>query len=171
MRSDAPKRTFKPRLTANAIVFLNYKPVGRFADEKLLLNKSPRVEEFFKLATECRRQFRIGFDTCTITGPARFGNAPDISLEGCDAGRFSLFVSDKMEVFPCSFMVEAGYKGIPLKDSSLAEIWRTHEGFQRIRAKHPEKGRADCRTPRHCLSGCPVFPKMNLCPKNCISTL
>ena len=31
---------------ANAIVFLNYKPVGRFADEGLLLNKSPRIEEF-----------------------------------------------------------------------------------------------------------------------------
>lgn len=152
---------------ANAVVFLNYKPVGRFADEKLLLNKSPRVEEFFKLATSGRKPFRIGFDTCTITGLARFGNAPEISVEGCDAGRFSLFVSEKMEVYPCSFMVEAGYQGIPLKGSSLADIWRSHEGFKQIRAKHAGKGCADCTTPRQCLSGCPLFPKMNLCPKNC----
>jgi radical SAM protein with 4Fe4S-binding SPASM domain len=152
---------------ANAVVFLNYKPVGRFADEKLLLNKSPRVEEFFKLATSGRKRFRIGFDTCTITGLARFGNAPEISVEGCDAGRFSLFVSEKMEVYPCSFMVEAGYQGIPLKDSSLGDIWRNHEGFKQIRAKHAGKGCADCTTPRQCLSGCPLFPKMNLCPKNC----
>ncbi len=154
---------------ANAIVFLNYKPVGRFADERLLLNRSPRVEEFFKLATSGRRGFRIGFDTCTITGLARFGNAPKISLEGCDAGRFSLFVSEKMEVYPCSFMVEAGYRGIPLKDTSLAEIWRNNSAFTRIRAKHSEKGCDDCTTPEECLSGCPLFPEMNLCAKNCRS--
>ncbi len=52
----------------------------RVADEKLLLNKSPRFEEFFKLATNEQRNFRIGFDTCTITGLARFGHAPEISL-------------------------------------------------------------------------------------------
>jgi radical SAM protein with 4Fe4S-binding SPASM domain len=154
---------------ANAIVFLNYKPVGRFADEKLLLNKSPRVEEFFKLATSGQRGFRIGFDTCTITGLARLGDAPAISLEGCDAGRFSLFVSEKMEVYPCSYMVEAGYQGIPLKGSSLAEIWRNHSSFRRIRAKHAERGCADCTTPHQCLSGCPLFPEMNLCAKNCHS--
>ena len=152
---------------ANAIVFLNYKPVGRFADEGMLLNRSPRVEQFFKLATSERRRFRIGFDTCTITGLARFSSAPSISLEGCDAGRFSLFVSEKMEVYACSFMVEAGYRGIPLKGSSLADIWRNHISFHRIRSAHAEKGCDDCTTPRHCLSGCPLFPEMNLCPKNC----
>ena len=152
---------------ANAIVFLNYKPVGRFADEGLLLNRSAKVEEFFKLATSGKRSFRIGFDTCTITGLARFGNAPKVSLEGCDAGRFSLFVSEKMEVYPCSFMVEAGYRGIPLKGSSIGEIWRTHADFRQIRSKHAQNGCADCTTPRECLSGCPLFPEMNLCPKNC----
>ena len=156
---------------ANAIVFLNYKPVGRFADEKLLLNRSARVQEFFKLATNIRQSFRVGFDTCTITGLARLGDAPEVSLEGCDAGRFSLFVSEKMEVYPCSFMVEAGYHGIPLKGSSLAEIWRSHPGFQRIRAKHTQKGCAACKTPRQCLSGCPLFPQMNLCSQNCVTQL
>lgn len=152
---------------ANAIVFLNYKPVGRFADERLLLNKSPRIEEFFKLATRERRGFRVGFDTCSITGLARFGNAPEISMEGCDAGRFSLFVSEKMEIYPCSFMVEAGYRGIPFEDASLADIWRNHEVFKKIRGKHAVQGCADCTTPRQCLSGCPLFPQMNLCQKNC----
>lgn len=153
----------------SAIVFLNYKPVGRLADDMLLLNKSPRVEEFFRLATSVRRRFRIGFDTCTITGLARFGNAPEISLEGCDAGRFSLFVSEKMEVYPCSYMVESGYSGIPINGSSLSEIWRNSDGFRQFRAKHAEDGCADCITPRQCLSGCPLFPQMNLCQKNCCS--
>lgn len=155
----------------NAIVFLNYKPVGRFADESLLLNKSPRIEEFFRLATSVQRKYRIGFDTCTITGLARFGNAPDISIEGCDAGRFSLFVSEKMEVYPCSYMVESGNSGISLTGSSLSEIWRNSVTFQQFRTKHAEKGCDDCTTPRHCLSGCPLFPQMNLCQKNCCSKL
>lgn len=154
---------------ANAIVFLNYKPVGRFSDPKLLLNRSPRVAEFFQLATAGKQSFRIGFDTCTITGLARLGSASQVSLEGCDAGRFSLFVSEKMEVYPCSFMVEAGYKGIPLKGSSLREIWQNHPSFQGIRTKHAAKGCADCTTPSHCLSGCPLFPEMNLCPSKCAS--
>ncbi len=154
---------------ANAIVFLNYKPVGRFADESLLLNKSSRLREFFTLATSDRRNFRVGFDTCTITGLARLGSAPEVSLEGCDAGRFSLFVSEKLEVYPCSFMVEAGYRGISLRNSSLLEIWSSHPDFRGIREKHAGKGCADCVTPSHCLSGCPIFPKMNLCARNCRS--
>ena len=124
---------------------------------------------FFRLATSVRRHFRIGFDTCTITGLARFGDAPEISLEGCDAGRFSLFVSEKMEVYPCSYMVESGYSGIPINGSSLKEIWTNSDGFHRFRAKHAEVGCADCITPRQCLSGCPLFPQMNLCPRNCCS--
>jgi radical SAM protein with 4Fe4S-binding SPASM domain len=156
---------------ADAIVFLNYKPVGRRADPSLLLNKSPRAADFFRSATQHRRSFRIGFDTCTITGLARFGSAPDVSLEGCDAGRFSLFVSERMEVYPCSFMVEAGYPGIPLKGSSLLEIWKNNPSFRRIRSQHASGGCSSCKTKQHCLSGCPLFPEMNLCPDNCAPQL
>jgi radical SAM protein with 4Fe4S-binding SPASM domain len=151
---------------AHALVFLNYKPVGRHVDEQLLAIRSPRLEEFFRLATTVRHPWRIGFDTCTITGLARFGDAHDVSLEGCDAGRFSLFVSEDLNVYPCSFMVEAGYEGVPLRGTTLLEIWRQHPTFARIRAQHAAGGCADCRTPSHCLAGCPLFPQMNLCPGN-----
>lgn len=152
---------------ADALVFLNYKPVGRAVDQRLLLNRSDRLEEFFRLATTAQTPFRVGFDTCTITGLARLGRAPAVSIEGCDAGRFSLFVSEKMEVYPCSFMVEAGYPGIPLAGTSLARIWREHVGFRGIRDKHREQGCGSCTTRQHCLSGCPLFPEMNLCQENC----
>jgi len=148
-----------------AIVFLNYKPVGRLADEELLLRKSCRVQEFFKLCSHAQNQFSIGFDTCSITGLARYGNASDISIEGCDAGRFSLFVSERMEVFPCSFMVEAGYPGIPLRNTSISEIWKNHLVFRRMRGKHSENMCPFCPKARHCLSGCPLFPEINLCPE------
>ena len=155
-----------PRLLegVNAIVFLNYKPVGRHADNTLLLKSSCRLDEFFRLATAERLPFRVGFDTCMISGLARLGKAHKISLEGCDAGRFSLFVSEKMEVFPCSFMVEAGYRGVSLRSNSLAEIWKTHSSFEAIRASHAAGGCDQCSSRSECLAGCPIFPQMNLCP-------
>lgn len=152
---------------ADAIVFLNYKPVGRSTDPSLLLNKSERVEEFFNLATTGSYPFRIGFDTCTITGLARLGKAPRVTIEGCDAGRFSLFVSERMEVYPCSYMVEAGYRGVSLRNQELRDIWLTHPSFASIRSKHSSGGCKDCTTPDVCLSGCPLFPEMNLCPSKC----
>lgn len=151
----------------NGLVFLNYKPVGRHAEEQLLANRSPRIEEFFRLATTVRHPWRIGFDTCSITGLARFGNAHDVSLEGCDSGRFSLFVSEDLRVYPCSFMVEAGYEGVSLHGTTLREIWQRDPMFSRIRAQHAAQGCGDCQTKSHCLSGCPLFPQMNLCPSKC----
>lgn len=151
---------------ANAIVFLNYKPVGRYPNRELLLNRSGRLEEFFQLATGPDVPVRVGFDTCTITGLARLGNADKISLEGCDAARFSLFVSERMQVYPCSFMVETGQPGIPLRGTSLLEIWQNHPLFSGFRSAHQKGGCADCVTRGECLSGCPLFPEMNLCDSN-----
>lgn len=147
-------------------MFLNYKPVGRYPNKALLLNRSSRLEEFFQLATGPDVPIRVGFDTCTITGLARLGNADKISLEGCDAGRFSLFVSERMEVYPCSFMVETGQPGVPLRGTSLLEIWQSHPIFCGFRAAHQKGGCADCVTRGECLSGCPLFPEMNLCDSN-----
>jgi len=151
---------------AKAIVFLNYKPVGRYPNHDLLLNRSARLEEFFRLATSADLPIRIGFDTCTITGLARLGNAQKISLEGCDAGRFSLFVSERLEVYPCSYMVETGQAGVPLRGTSLTDIWQKHPLFLGFRNAHQKGGCADCVTRGECLSGCPLFPEMNLCESN-----
>jgi radical SAM protein with 4Fe4S-binding SPASM domain len=147
-------------------VFLNYKPVGRHANERLLANRSTRIEEFFRLVTTVRHPWRIGFDSCSVTGLARFGNAHEVSLEGCDAGRFSLFVSEDLRVYPCSLMVEAGCKGVPLRGTTLREIWQQHPAFARIRAQHAMGGCVACSNSSQCLAGCPLFPQMNLCPGN-----
>jgi radical SAM protein with 4Fe4S-binding SPASM domain len=158
-----------PRFIAhiNALIFLNYKPVGRLADDRLLANRSPRIEEFLRLATTIKRPWRIGFDSCAITGVARTDNVDKMSQEGCDAGRFSLFVSEDLKVYPCSFMVETGREGIPLRGSNLREIWQQHPDLVKIRQQHAGSGCGDCRTPTLCLAGCPVFPQINLCPGNC----
>jgi radical SAM protein with 4Fe4S-binding SPASM domain len=149
---------------ANALIFLNYKPVGRRSDERLLANRSPLIAEFFRLATSEKHPWRIGFDTCSITGLARFGTAREVSLEGCEAGRFSLFVSENLEVYPCSFMVEAGYPSASLRGAKLQEIWQQDPAFTRIRFQHKAAPCSNCATSSLCLAGCPIFPQTNLCP-------
>ena len=154
--------------TINALIFLNYKPIGRYSNQKLLLKHSPHVEEFFLLATEVKHKFRIGFDTCTVTGIVRYTKTSPITYEGCDAGRFSMFVSEDMRAYPCSFMVEAGYEGTSMVDKSLIEIWKEHQSFRKIRTDHQNGSCSTCQMPDLCLSGCPLFPEINLCANTVI---
>lgn len=149
----------------NALIFLNYKPVGRYSSQKLLLKNSNKTESFFRLATNNKHGFKIGFDTCTVTGIARYTDTPHISYEGCDAGRFSMFVSEDMKMYPCSFMVEAGYEGVPLVDDiGMRDFWLNGEPSKKIRNKLSSGGCSGCKTASLCLGGCPLFPEINLCP-------
>jgi len=148
----------------NALVFLNWKPIGRYSSHKLLLKNSDRVEYFLRLATGKSHSFRIGFDTCTVTGIARFTNTPHICYEGCDAGRFSMFISEDMKMYPCSFMVEAGYEGVPIVGNNMEGFWQNGKPFKRIRSKLASGGCSGCQSANICLGGCPLFPEINLCP-------
>lgn len=146
----------------NALIFLNYKPVGRFSSPNLLLKNSDRVDEFFKLATNIRHPFKIGFDTCTVTGLAKYGNVAPVSYEGCDAGRFSMFISEDMEMHPCSFMTK-DFKGTPIVDDNMHEFWLKGQAFKNIRHTLGTSGCSDCKTKDLCLGGCPIWPEINLC--------
>ena len=146
-----------------AIIFLNYKPMGRCNSNNLLLKNSDRVEHFFQLAAENKHGFRIGFDACTATGLARFTNVSSVCYDGCDAGRFSMFVSENMNMYPCSFMAEAGYKGIPIVADNMQHSWRNSELFSMIRDRLSLNDCNGCSRANLCLGGCPVFHELNLC--------
>jgi radical SAM protein with 4Fe4S-binding SPASM domain len=149
----------------NALIFLNYKPIGRYHSSKLLLKNSDKLRQFFSLATDRKHNFRIGFDTCTVTGIAAFTNIPHICYEGCDAGRFSMFVSEDMKMYPCSFMVEAGYDGTPIIGNNMFDFWKDGKPFTNIRGKLASGGCSGCQHKNLCLGGCPLFPEINLCPE------
>jgi radical SAM protein with 4Fe4S-binding SPASM domain len=147
----------------SAIIFLNYKPIGRYHSYKLLLKNSNRVEHFFQLATEKKHRFRIGFDACAATGIARFTNTPPICYEGCDAGRFSMFVSEDMKMYPCSFIAEVGCEGVPISADNMQDSWRNGKPFSEIRSSLALNGCNGCPNAKLCLGGCPVFHEINLC--------
>lgn len=146
----------------NALIMLNYKPVVRVGDHAPLAKLNPNIEKLFNLATTVEHPFKIGFDDCSATGVLTYGDADLRSVEGCDSGRFSMFVSENMEAYPCSFMSEL-CSGHPVTDTNLREIWQTGELFVKMRESLSPKRCGNCHSGNQCMSGCPLFPEINIC--------
>ncbi len=145
----------------NAVVFLNYKPVGRGSVEPLLAD-SPRLQEFFGMLQAGGRPFKIGFDSCSVSGVASMTSVPAAFYDACEAGRFSMFISETLRAYPCSFMENLS-EGVMLNDSNLPSVWQTGSVFERMR-QDIDAARCDgCTWTAECMGGCPVFPDINLC--------
>nr|WP_321482061.1 radical SAM protein [uncultured Cohaesibacter sp.] len=147
----------------NAIIFLNYKPSGRKTFEKKLLRNSNRLEEFFKLATSSQRQLKVGFDACCVSGVFARTNANPSMVDACDAGRFSMYVSEDLSVHPCSF--QSGLtEGDKLTDStSLLDIWTKSENFSSFRDYFASDRCGGCSHRSTCMNGCPLFEDLVVC--------
>jgi radical SAM protein with 4Fe4S-binding SPASM domain len=146
----------------NAIVFLNYKPVGRGSNYNLLLKHSDKLERFFRLVTTCEHKFKIGFDSCMVSGLVRFTHVPAICYDGCEAGRFSMFISEDMKMYPCSFMA-IDKDGIPIVKNNMLEVWQKSRLFWQIRDRLANNHCKGCSYSKLCLGSCPVFQEINLC--------
>jgi radical SAM protein with 4Fe4S-binding SPASM domain len=146
----------------NAIVFLNYKPVGRNPNPELLVKGSKDVSTFFFLAGSTQL-FKVGFDSCSISGVARFVHTSPIFIERCEAGRFSMYISEDNKMYPCSFMV-GKIEGIPIRNDNIQVVWRSHEIFMKFRDSAIQNSCLHCDVRNVCFGGCPVYPEINMCP-------
>jgi len=146
----------------NAIVFLNYKPVGRTSAGGDLLHTSPRVAEFFRLACRREHQFRVGFDSCMVSGLATYTEVNPVWFDACEAARFSMFISEKSAAYPCSFM-ETVVAGERITNGNLRQIWQRSALFKQFRDTLLGPHCPACPNRRTCLGGCPAYPEANLC--------
>ncbi|MCP4574679.1 MAG: radical SAM protein, partial [Deltaproteobacteria bacterium] len=146
----------------NAIVFLNYKPVGRGAREARLLRRSNLFRDLIEMATTDVHSFKVGFDSCMVSALVTAANLNPVWFDGCEAARFSMFVSEKLQMYPCSFM-ETICAGISLSDSNMLDAWQNSESFQAIRRALHNPGCNGCEMQSVCLGGCSVLPSINLC--------
>jgi len=144
----------------NAVIFLNYKPTGNDGDS-LIPKKMDMAEQFFKAANDCK-SIKIGFDSCSISGIAKWMNVPIELVEPCEAARFSVFISEDMKMYPCSFMVGKGWFG-DLRKDSLLDIWQTNEYFQKFRSEFVPMRCAGCSLYDICKGGCHLYPSINYC--------
>lgn len=148
-------------MKVNAIIFLNYKPMGKLSVASLLLNNNSDYLKLFELIYKQKNNFKIGFDSCSISGLIKHTNLDNTYLEPCEAGRFSGYVDENLNVLPCSFMKPVKYQN--LNHNSLKKIWQEGEQFVSIREKLSTKNCNNCGDYNSCLGGCPIFPQINLC--------
>jgi radical SAM protein with 4Fe4S-binding SPASM domain len=146
----------------NAIIFLLHKPQGLGSQQNVLEPSDIRVKEFFELLTS-EHYYRFGVDSCTIPGMINFGKNYDInSLDTCEAGRFSAYISAEMKMVPCSFDT-TGKHEVDIREYSIQEAYDS-ETFEAFRNKllHSCK---NCINKADCLGGCSLMPEIVLCKR------
>ncbi len=151
--------------SCNAIIFLNYKPIGINSNDKLLLNNTPLplLKKFFNLIDNKKYPFKVGFDSCMVSGIVQYMKNVNLnSLEPCDAGRFSAYISEDLKMYPCSFMMEY-YEGENLGKKSFMEIWEKGSSFVETRSNLGGERCNGCTQKINCLNGCPFLRKIDLC--------
>lgn len=147
----------------NALIFLNYKPSGRKVFEEKLLRHSDRQEEFFKLATSPEAKLKVGFDACCVSGVFARTNASTTLVDACDAGRFSLYVSEDMRVYPCSFQSGLAEGDVLGPDDTLLDIWHRSENVRSFRNYFASNRCGGCSHKTTCMNGCPLFDELVVC--------
>lgn len=147
----------------NAIVFLNYKPSGRKVFKKRLLRHSTSLEEFFRLATSPQRKLKVGFDACCVSGVFARTNTNISMVDACDAGRFSMYVSEDLKVYPCSF--HSGFaEGDQLDNqTTLLDIWTKSLNMEAFRSYFSSDRCGACSHRSACMNGCPLFDELAVC--------
>lgn len=147
----------------NAIVFLNYKPSGRNVYENRLLRHSTRLEEFFRLATSAQRKLKVGFDACCVSGVFARTTVNTSMVDACDAGRFSMYVSVDMKVYPCSFQRSLAGGDQLDNETTLLDIWITSRNMGAFRSYFNSDRCGTCSHRSVCMNGCPLFDELVVC--------
>jgi radical SAM protein with 4Fe4S-binding SPASM domain len=152
----------------NALVFLNYKPIH--SSEELCVTDGEEVRRFFDIIKDFKT-CKIGFDSCMISYLPLISQ--DLVLESvdfCEAGRFSAYISEDLLFYPCSFLNDTSKNGIDLKTCSLKEAWLRGEEFVKIRSQLRSPGQQNdplpacqsCESYSFCHGGCQIF-NINRC--------
>lgn len=144
----------------NAIIFLNYKPIG--GTKNFLVKDSNKLKVFFEAADKCKK-VKIGFDSCSMSGIVQWmKNVRPEFLEPCEAARFSAFISEDLKMYPCSFMVGTDFYG-DLHTQSLKDIWLTSKAFQNFRNRIKTNHCEGCQFDVVCKGGCQFLNEINMC--------
>lgn len=140
----------------NAIVFLNYKPVGRAVHKELYANKNGNISTFFDAVNyfQKKNSTKVGFDSCSVSGIIKYMKIDERFIESCEAGRFSMYIDENGCVYPCSFMIDS-FEGVKVESSNLIDIWQNQKNFLEIRKLLMSKNN------KKCINGCPVFPQID----------
>lgn len=144
----------------NAVIFLLHKPVGLGTTSNCLNVADERLIRFFNLVDNWNGNFSIGFDSCTIPGILNFTkNISRESIDTCEGGRFSAYISSDMIMVPCSFDQFHRW-GVNLQYNTIYEAWHSVE-FDDFRDRM-DMACPKCNDRNDCFGGCPIV-NITLC--------
>lgn len=144
----------------NAVIFLLHKPAGQGTKANMLSANDPRVATFFA-EVDKRHPFKVGMDSCNVPGAINFCKSimPE-SLDTCEGGRYSCYISSEMVMVPCSFDQKNRYE-VSLHENTIEEAWNS-EPFEQFRNKM--RGACPgCEKKELCMGGCPLMPEIVFC--------
>jgi len=148
----------------NAIIFLLHKPIGLGTKDNVLKYNDPRVQEFFSIIDNKKFPFKIGFDSCSVPALLNMTHHIDMnSLDTCESGRWSAYITPDMKMLPCSFDNQQQKWSIDLKTHSIEEAWNSNK-FNQFR-NHFINSCRSCQKRELCMGGCPITPEIILCPQ------
>lgn len=144
----------------NAVIFLLHKPAGQGTKANMLSVNDPKVKEFFEEFDKVH-PFKVGIDSCNVPGAIRFcKNILPESLDTCEGGRYSCYISADMQMTPCSFDQSKKYY-VSLKDKTIEEAWNSDK-FNEFRSIM-EHSCPNCKKRELCRGGCPLMPEIVFC--------
>jgi radical SAM protein with 4Fe4S-binding SPASM domain len=149
----------------NAVIFLLHKPAGQGTKANMLSYHDPRVADFFA-EVDRRHPFKVGMDSCNVPGAINFcKHVMPESLDTCEGGRYSCYISADMTMVPCSFDQQKRYE-VSLKEMNITEAWNSSP-FEAFRS-HMREACPDCAKRELCMGGCPLMPEIVFCDKRSV---
>ena len=153
---------FPPHI--NAVIFLLHKPVGQGNFQNVLQSDDPRIKQFFE-EVDKNHPFKVGMDSCNVPGAVNHCKKVLLeSLDTCEGGRYSCYISSDMVMVPCSFD-QSGMYAVTLQNQTIEEAWNSKE-FEAFRLKM-RKSCPECEKRAVCMGGCPLMPEIVICNKTC----
>lgn len=148
----------------NAVVFLLHKPVGLGQEDNVLTLEDSRLQQFFSLIDNNKFSFKIGFDSCTVPGLINYTNSIDEnSIDTCEAGRWSAYITSDMKMLPCSFDNQDMKWAYDISNDTVQNAWNSKK-FNEFRS-HFKNSCIKCKQRQLCLGGCPIKRQIILCNK------
>lgn len=109
----------------NGVIFLLYKVVGNaINDHESALIPDEKMKTFLDCVFKIQHPFKIGFDTCFFSHLVLYDDSlkNNPSVQACESGKFSCYVSCKSRLFSCSFLQDCT-DGIELTSDNFLESW------------------------------------------------
>lgn len=145
----------------NAVIFLLHKPVG-LGTEDMMLKDVGKIKKFMSLIT-LDHPFKIGFDSCSVPAVINYatGVAPE-SIDTCEGGRWSAYISADMVIMPCSFDQDHRWS-VSLREYTIQGAWESKK-FDAFRLGMKESC-PSCSVRASCMGGCPIKKNVVLCDR------